>query len=128
MDHFAYRNRELFCEDVPVQELAETYGTPLYVYSEATLVHHLTQIQNAFASANPIICYSVKTNGNLSICSLMAKHGSGFDDRSRKIAIALPYQNALDSKSLCLPFAPSPRLSTSSMSHVFRPCHDSLRR
>ena len=79
MDHFAYRNRELFCEDVPVQELAEAYGTPLYVYSEATLVHHLTQIQNAFASANPIICYSVKTNGNLSICSLMAKHGSGFD-------------------------------------------------
>ena len=79
MDHFVYRDRTLFCEDVPVPELAETYGTPLYVYSQATLLHHLKQIQTAFAPANPIICYSVKTNANLSICKLMADHGSGFD-------------------------------------------------
>ena len=65
MDHFHYRERVLFCEDVPVSELARVYGTPLYVYSEATLVHHLTSIQKAFADANPLICYSVKTNGNL---------------------------------------------------------------
>src|SRR5262245_53382198 len=79
MDHFEYRDRALFCEDVPVGELAEHYGTPLYVYSEATLVHHLKQIQTAFASANPIICYSVKANGNLSLCRLMGQHGAGFD-------------------------------------------------
>jgi diaminopimelate decarboxylase len=79
MDHFEYRDRNLFCEGVPVEELAKTYGTPLYVYSEATLVHHLKQIQTAFAPANPIICYSVKANGNLSICRLMGKHGAGFD-------------------------------------------------
>jgi diaminopimelate decarboxylase len=79
MDHFVYRDRNLFCEDVPVTELAEKYGTPLYVYSEATLLHHLKQIQTAFAPAAPIICYSVKTNANLSICKLMAEHGSGFD-------------------------------------------------
>ena len=79
MDHFAYRDGQLFCEDVPVAELAEHYGTPLYVYSEATLVHHLTQIQKAFAPANPIICYSVKANGNLSICRLMGQHGADFD-------------------------------------------------
>ena len=79
MDHFVYRDRTLFCEDVPVPELAETYGTPLYVYSQATLLHHLKQIQTAFAPANPILCYSVKTNANLSICKLMADHGSGFD-------------------------------------------------
>ena len=79
MDHFAYRDRTLFCEDVPVPELAATYGTPLYVYSRATLLHHLREIQTAFAPANPIICYSVKTNGNLSLCQLMAEHGSGFD-------------------------------------------------
>jgi diaminopimelate decarboxylase len=79
MDHFEYRDRALFCEDVPVGELAEHYGTPLYVYSAATLVHHLRQIQTAFASANPIICYSVKANGNLSLCRLMAQHGAGFD-------------------------------------------------
>ncbi|HUR53796.1 MAG TPA: diaminopimelate decarboxylase [Gemmataceae bacterium] len=79
MDHFVYRDRNLFCEDVPVTDLAEKYGTPLYVYSEATLLHHLKQIQTAFAPASPIICYSVKTNANLSICKLMAEHGSGFD-------------------------------------------------
>src|SRR3954451_15688336 len=79
MDHFGYRNRTLFCEDVPVPELAEKYGTPLYVYSQATLLHHLKQIQTAFAPAAPIICYSIKSNPNLSICKLMAEHGSGFD-------------------------------------------------
>ena len=79
MDHFVYRDRTLFCEDVPVPELAAQYGTPLYVYSQATLLHHLKQIQTAFAPANPILCYSVKTNANLSICKLMAEHGSGFD-------------------------------------------------
>ena len=79
MDHFAYRDRTLFCEDVPVPELAEQYGTPLYVYSEATLLRHLREVQTAFAEAKPIIAYSVKSNGNLSICRLMAEHGSGFD-------------------------------------------------
>ncbi|HEV3439899.1 MAG TPA: diaminopimelate decarboxylase [Gemmata sp.] len=79
MDHFEYRDRTLFCEDVPVAELAEKYGTPLYIYSQATLLHHLKQIQTAFAEANPIICYSVKANGNLSLCRLMSKHGAGFD-------------------------------------------------
>ncbi|QEL15993.1 diaminopimelate decarboxylase [Limnoglobus roseus] len=79
MDHFAYRNRSLYCDDVPVAELAAHYGTPLYVYSEATLVHHLKQIQDAFAEAKPIICYSIKANGNLSIARLMGQHGAGFD-------------------------------------------------
>src|SRR4051812_19371352 len=79
MDHFNYKNRVLHCEDVPVPELAQAYGTPIYVYSEATLLHHLHSIQKAFAAANPILAYSIKTNGNLAICKLMAKHGSGFD-------------------------------------------------
>ena len=79
MDHFEYRNQALFCEEVPVNELAEQYGTPLYIYSQATLLHHLKQIQIAFAEANPIICYSVKANGNLSLCRLMGEHGAGFD-------------------------------------------------
>jgi diaminopimelate decarboxylase len=79
MDHFEYRNRVLHCEEVPVPEIAAAYGTPCFIYSQATLLHHLKQIQTAFASANPIICYSVKANGNLSICQLMAQHGSGFD-------------------------------------------------
>jgi diaminopimelate decarboxylase len=79
MDHFQYRDRTLFCEDVPVSEIAAEYGTPVYVYSQATLLHHLKQIQTAFAPANPIICYSIKANGNLSIARLMGEHGAGFD-------------------------------------------------
>ena len=79
MDHFAYRNRNLFCEDVPVAAIAEQYGTPVYIYSQATLLRHLTELQTAFAEAKPIICYSVKANGNLSIAKLMADHGAGFD-------------------------------------------------
>jgi diaminopimelate decarboxylase len=79
MDHFHYRERVLHCEDVPVRALAETYGTPLYVYSKATLLHHLTQVQKAFAAVDLLICYSLKTNGNLHICRLMQEHGSGFD-------------------------------------------------
>lgn len=79
MDHFDYRDRTLFCEDVPVPELAEKYGTPVYVYSQAALVQKLTEVQTAFAEAKPIICYSVKANGNLSIARLMGQHGAGFD-------------------------------------------------
>ena len=79
MDHFSYQNRLLHCEDVPVPELAARYGTPLYVYSKATLLHHLRQLQTAFAEVKPLICYSVKTNGNLTIARLMAEHGAGFD-------------------------------------------------
>lgn len=79
MDHFAYRNRTLHCEDVPIPELARVYDTPLYVYSKNTLLHHLRQLQRAFAAVSPLICYSIKTNSNLSICRLMAESGSGFD-------------------------------------------------
>ncbi|MFN4257954.1 MAG: diaminopimelate decarboxylase [Gemmataceae bacterium] len=79
MDHFHYSERNLYCEDVPVRHLAERYGTPLFVYSTATLLHHLRQLQTAFAAVETLLCYSVKTNGNLSICRLMAEHGSGFD-------------------------------------------------
>jgi diaminopimelate decarboxylase len=79
MDYFHYKNGLLHCEEVPVPALAEKFGTPLYVYSQRTLLHHLAQIQRAFAAVEPLICYSVKTNGNLSICRLMADNGSGFD-------------------------------------------------
>src|SRR5437870_5437889 len=79
MDHFTYRNRILHCDDVPVPALAEKYGTPLYVYSKKTLLHHLTQIQTAFKAAQPLVCYSIKTNGNLHIARLMVEGGAGCD-------------------------------------------------
>ena len=49
MDHFAYRNRVLHCEDIPLPTLAEKFGTPLYVYSAATIAGNLKEIQTAFA-------------------------------------------------------------------------------
>ncbi len=79
MDHFHYKDRVLYCEQVPLAQLAEQFGTPLFVYSQATLLHHLRCLQEAFAEVNPLICYSVKTNGNLTLCRLMASHGAGFD-------------------------------------------------
>jgi diaminopimelate decarboxylase len=79
MDHFHYCNRLLCCEDVPVPTLAQTYGTPLFVYSKSTLLHHLHELQRAFAPVNPLLCYSLKTNPNLAICRLMREHGAGFD-------------------------------------------------
>jgi diaminopimelate decarboxylase len=79
MDHFQYRNRILFCEDVSVPTLAQAYGTPLYVYSKQTLLHHLGELQRAFKSAEPLICYSLKTNPNLAIGKLMGEAGAGFD-------------------------------------------------
>ena len=50
MDLFTYKNRILHCEDVPMSALAENYGTPLYVYSQGTLLHHLRSLQTAFAA------------------------------------------------------------------------------
>src|SRR5215831_5763733 len=79
MDRFHYRNRVLVCEDVPVADLAAVYGTPLFVYSRATLLHHLGELQRAFAAIDPLICYSIKTNGNIHIARLMGEHGAGFD-------------------------------------------------
>ncbi len=79
MDHFHYRDAALHCEEVLVADLAAAYGTPLFVYSSATLLHHLGELQRAFAPAKPILCYSIKANGNLSLARLMGQHGAGFD-------------------------------------------------
>src|SRR5215471_19057629 len=79
MDYFHYRNNTLHAEEVPVPALAEQYGTPLYVYSKATLAHHLAQIKRAFAAVQPLVCYSIKTNPNLNLCRVMAEVGAGFD-------------------------------------------------
>jgi diaminopimelate decarboxylase len=79
MDHFHYRDRVLYCDLVPISHLAETYGTPLFVYSQKTLLHHLGELQRAFAAAAPLICYSIKTNANIHLARLMREHGAGFD-------------------------------------------------
>ncbi len=79
MPPFHYQDRALHCEDLPISELAERFGTPLYVYSEAAISGQLKALQQAFAALDPLICYSVKANSNLGILRLMNEHGSGFD-------------------------------------------------
>jgi diaminopimelate decarboxylase len=79
MDHFHYESGQLFCENVPVAELAAKYGTPLYVYSQNAILGQLKALQTAFEEVNPLVCYSVKANSNLGVLKVMAAHGSGFD-------------------------------------------------
>jgi diaminopimelate decarboxylase len=79
MDFFNYKNNELYCEDVPAETIAAEVGTPTYVYSKATLLHHYRQLKEAFSPVNATICYSIKSCGNLNICKLLANEGCGFD-------------------------------------------------
>jgi len=79
MNGFEYRDGELHCEDVPITRLAEEFGTPLWVYSSAKLLHEFQEIRDAFADADPVICYSVKANGNLGILKLLGEAGCSFD-------------------------------------------------
>jgi len=79
MHDFKYKNNELYCENVKVRTIANKVGTPCYIYSHHTLVDHFTKIQRAFAKLNPIICYAMKANDNLSVLKTLHNEGSGFD-------------------------------------------------
>ena len=79
MDHFEYKQGELYCEDVAIVELAERYGTPLFVYSRATLERHWHAFDSALAGHDHLVCYAVKANSNLAVLNLLARLGSGFD-------------------------------------------------
>lgn len=79
MDHFNYRGVELYAEDVPLQAIADRWGTPCYVYSRATLERHFRVFDDAFGNQPHRICYAVKANSNIAILNLLAKMGSGFD-------------------------------------------------
>ena len=79
MDHFNYQNGELFAEQVPLQQIAERYGTPCYVYSRATLERHWHAFNNALGDQPHLICFAVKANSNLGLLNLLARLGSGFD-------------------------------------------------
>jgi diaminopimelate decarboxylase len=79
MNAFAYRQGRLFAEDVPVAELAERYGTPLYVYSRAHLQQQFRALKAAMAPVKPLICYAVKSNSNAAVISTLAAEGAGAD-------------------------------------------------
>jgi len=79
LDHFDYRQGMLYCEDVAIEALAETYGTPLFVYSRATLERHWHAFDSALADHDHLVCYAVKANSSLAVLNLLARLGSGFD-------------------------------------------------
>jgi diaminopimelate decarboxylase len=82
MDHFDYRDGELWCEGVALSAIAKAVGTPVYVYSSATLERHFNVFQDAFKGlgvGEPLVAYAVKANSNLSVLSTLAAQGAGAD-------------------------------------------------
>lgn len=79
MNHFEYKNNQLFAEEVAIADIIEQYGTPAYVYSRATLERHWHAFNNAFGSHPHLVCFAVKSNSNIALLNVMARLGSGFD-------------------------------------------------
>ena len=77
--HFHYRQNQLCAEELPLQNIAQAYGTPCYVYSRAAIENHWQALDKAFGDHPHLICYAVKANSNLAVLNLLAKLGSGFD-------------------------------------------------
>ncbi len=79
MDHFLYRNGVLHAEDVPIPEIAAAVGTPFYVYSTATLERHYRLFEEALDGLPHLICFAMKSNGNLAVVRTLARLGAGID-------------------------------------------------
>jgi diaminopimelate decarboxylase len=79
VDHFEFRDGELHAEEVPLAEIARRHGTPVYVYSRATLTRHFHAFDQALAGHDHLICYAVKANSSLAVLQVLARLGSGFD-------------------------------------------------
>ncbi|CCG08129.1 diaminopimelate decarboxylase [Pararhodospirillum photometricum] len=79
MDHFTYKSGILHAEDVPLPRIAESVGTPFYVYSSATLEHHYRVITEAFTGQDAHVCFATKTNGNKAVLTLLGRLGAGAD-------------------------------------------------
>ena len=79
MDHFNYKKGKLFAEEVSIEEIANKFGTPSYIYSKATLERHAKAYIDSFQSMKGLICFSVKALSNISILKILKKAGCGFD-------------------------------------------------
>ncbi|HEX3699203.1 MAG TPA: diaminopimelate decarboxylase [Phenylobacterium sp.] len=98
MNHFELRGGELWCEDVPLSRIAEAAGTPVYVYSSATLERHYLVLRDALRDAglgDPLIAYAVKANANVAVLKTLANLGCGADTVSegeirRALAAGVP--------------------------------------
>jgi diaminopimelate decarboxylase len=79
MHDFVYKGKSLYCEDVPVERIAAEVGTPLYLYSRATLERHFSVFDGAFSAVQHLTCYSVKACSNIALLRLFARLGAGVD-------------------------------------------------
>ena len=79
MHSFYHRDGHLHCEDVDLTRVAGEFGTPTYVYSEATILDHYARLDAALAPLDHLICYAVKANSNRAILNLLVQAGAGFD-------------------------------------------------
>src|SRR5580658_3538161 len=76
---FHYSNQDLYCENVPLADIAHEAGTPAYVYSSAAILENYRAYDEAFGDVPHAVCYAVKANSSLAILALLAKAGAGFD-------------------------------------------------
>ena len=95
MRHFAYKNGELYAEDVPLREIAAKVGTPAYIYSTATFERHFRVFTEAFKGRDALVAYSVKANSNLGVLATLAKMGAGADvvsggELARALTVGIP--------------------------------------
>ena len=79
MDYFTLKNGQLYAENASLQDIAEQYGTPTYVYSRAAFEQSFLAYKNAFGDHDHLVCYAVKANSNLAVLSILARLGAGFD-------------------------------------------------
>ena len=79
MDHFHYKEGQLFAEEVALKDVADAYGTPTFIYSRATLERHANAYINSFKTMSGLVCFSVKALSNISILKTLKKSGCGFD-------------------------------------------------
>ena len=79
MDHFLYRNGQLFAEDVPVAEITAAVGTPVYIYSTATLLRHFGLFDQALAGMPHLVCFAMKSLSNVAVLRVLGQAGAGID-------------------------------------------------
>ncbi len=79
MDYFDYRGPDMFCEGVPVKDIAAEVGTPFYLYSHRTLIEHFRKVEEAFGDVPHLVCFSVKANSNRAVLEALGREGAGAD-------------------------------------------------
>ncbi|WP_334175824.1 diaminopimelate decarboxylase [Pseudoxanthobacter sp.] len=95
MNHFEYRNGVLYAEDVPVSEIAAAVGTPVYIYSTATIERHYRVFSGAMEGLPALVCYAMKANSNQAVLKTLARLGAGMDvvsegELRRAVAAGVP--------------------------------------